>query len=183
LYDGTESARLPRVKLDGKQLPAEALTYSSGNLAFNKEIRGKQKIYHLAMQWHVFSLLYARSFLPAQLIRDVYLPVGNPETQWLYGLVRAGFALRVRVADGAMIRDHLIFVTTYNRASLPVPTGCSFQLSAPEETLATCSEDGFFAMRIVRKDGATTAPEAAAEVSIRLVRSVGPNLSGLESAV
>lgn len=40
--------------------------------------------------------LAAHDLLGEKFVRDIYLPVGNPETQWLYRTVHAGFALRLK---------------------------------------------------------------------------------------
>ena len=106
-------------------------------------------------------------FKTPALVRGIYLPVGNPETQWLYGLTHQGFALKV-VSSPALLAEHLVFVSVYNRASIPVLS--SITATEPEETLPPCPVDGFFAMRLVRKDGGTTAEAAKAEVAITLVR-------------
>ena len=38
-------------------------------------------------------MLRWRALLPSGLVRKIYLPVGNPETQWLYGVAFEGYQL------------------------------------------------------------------------------------------
>ena len=169
MFDGCEEARLPRIKLNGKLLKNYGeVDFTISKLQFNRELRAKQKFHHLAMQWHVMPMLRARKLLPVAMVRDVYLPVGNPETQWLYGIIFEKYALRVNVVP-FLLHDHLVFVTVYSRAS--IPTQPSITITKVVSTLHVSLEDGFWAMRIVRKDGACSAPEVKDLVSIAMVRS------------
>ena len=61
-----------------------------------------------------------------------------------------------------------MFVTVYNRASLP--TLPSLTVTTPDQTLPVCEEDGFFALRVVRKDGTRTAAEATGDMKVLLTR-------------
>jgi len=181
LFDGRDSAPLPFVKLDGKPLEqrtsssAEPISeqtrvvFEAGRLAFNASLAARQKFHHKAMQFHMHSMLALDgSALSSTFVRSIYLPVGNPETQWIYGLVHEGFALHVKTT-AALLKDHLVFCSVYNRASLP--TIPSITCDTPEYALPTCPCDGFFAVRIVRKDGATTQEAVKAEVAICLKRA------------
>ena len=61
-----------------------------------------------------------------------------------------------------MLRDHLVLATVYSRASLPTD---SFAVPAKA---APAAEDGFWALRIVRKDGAPAAADVLDEVAVSL---------------
>lgn len=169
LFDGRRSASLPQLRLEGRELgTGEPLSFHADKLAVNQHLRYKQKLFHLAVQWHSFSLLYARGLLPETTVKAVYLPVGNSETQWLWGVVRAGFMLDVTIAV-SVLAEHLVFVTVYNRASVPILY--SITCEKTRQLLPICEEDGSFAMRVVRKDGDTTAPAALDGVQLKLVRA------------
>jgi hypothetical protein len=59
------------------------------------------------MMDHMFAFVRGRGFpLPERFVTAVYLPVGNPNTQFLYGVARAGYALRFKVAP-AVLKEHL----------------------------------------------------------------------------
>jgi hypothetical protein len=50
----------------------------------------------LAMHQYVYPMLVLRRHLPAAFVHAEFLPVGNPETRYVYGACRAGHRLRVR---------------------------------------------------------------------------------------
>ena len=162
------AAPLPLVKLNGKLLSNTRVCFQSGCLNFNERLRENQSIMHLAIQWHVYTLLTMHDVLSSSFVRSIYLPVGNVETQWLYGPVHAGFAMQVQCSN-ELLCEHLIFVTVYNRASLPILS--SISIRATDQTLASCSEDGFFAIRLVRKDGASTTADTKSKVFVWLKRA------------
>jgi hypothetical protein len=161
------SAVLPRVRLDGEDV-AGSVEFSRDRLAFNYTLHKHEQPICWPLQWHVYPLLCCRDWLPPELVRRIYLPVGNPETQWLYGLVHEGFALHFDVAEH-VLTDHLVYCTVYDRASFPtLPCG---SVEKPVQTLEVCGEDGFWATRVVRKDGASTAEEVLAHIRVTLVRA------------
>lgn len=162
------SAPLPRVRLDGVEVGdgGAPVEFKRERLDFNFSLRRYESPLYWALQWHVYPLLCARELLPAALVRAVYLPVGNPETQWLYGPVHEGYALRFETS-AEVLAEHLVFCTVYDRASFPtLPCG---SIEMPSVTLDASLEDGFWAMRVVRKDGATTDPAVLARIAVSLV--------------
>ena len=49
---------------------------------------------------------------------DLLTALKSPETQWRYGVMLEGYALRPTAA-AILLNGHLVFVTVYDRASLP----------------------------------------------------------------
>ena len=172
IFDACKQALLPLVKLNGEFLDGTAGTaaFTRDKLAFNHELRAKQQLHHLAMQFHVLTMLRAQRWLPASMVHLVYLPVGNPETQWLYGLVLEGYALELRT-EASLLADHLVFVSVYNRAS--IPTQASVTVEATALTLQRAQEDGFWAVRIVRKDGRRSEPRVLKMIKVGCMRAQG----------
>jgi hypothetical protein len=169
IFGERTSVLLPRVRLNGQDV-AGRVEFARDRLAFNHTLRKYRHPIVWPLQWHVYPLLCCRTWLPPELVRRIYLPVGNPETQWLYGPVHEGFALHLVVAHH-VLTDHLVFCTVYDRASFPTLACGSVEKTV--QTLEVCGEDGFWAIRVVRKDGATTSEEVLAHISVTLVRTSG----------
>ncbi len=168
LFDGTKEATLPKIWMDGELLNKEPSTFSKDKLAFNYDLRKAQKAHHLALHFYIWPLLCFRRFFTEHFVRWQYLPVGNPETQWLYGPTFAGYALNFKV-DAEIHADHLVFCSVYSRASMPtLPCNEILEL---DQTLPTCDEDGYWAMRCVRKDGATTSEAVLEKIKVTLNRA------------
>jgi len=169
IFGERTSAVLPRVVLNGQDI-AGCVEFSRDRLAFNYTLRKHERPIFWPFQWHVYPMLCCRTWLPPELVRRIYLPVGNPETQWLYGPVHEGFALHFVIAEH-VLTDHLVFCTVYDRASFPtLPCG---SVEKPVQMLEVCGEDGFWATRVVRKDGATTSEQVLEHIRVTLVRAMG----------
>uniref|UniRef100_A0A7S4B1Z4 Uncharacterized protein n=1 Tax=Chrysotila carterae TaxID=13221 RepID=A0A7S4B1Z4_CHRCT len=170
LHGTTTNMSLPRVRVDGVELKPgrERVVFAkSENLAFNYLLREKQTLLHLALQWHVYTMLCCRLYLPASLVRTVYLPVGNPETQWLYGPIKAGYSLCFSL-QGSVLTEHLVFCTVYSRASMP--TQPCIEIKKTDALTEASREDGFWATRVVRMDGRATHPMVLDLISVSLVK-------------
>jgi len=169
LFDGCASATLPRVRMNGVEVTRGApVVFKRERLGFNARLKGAYETpLHWALQWHTYVLLCCRSMVSAEAVRAIYLPVGNPETQWLYGATQQGYSLRFEL-PASLLEEHLVFCSVYDRASFPLLP--SLQVERPSHTLPPCGEDGFWATRIVRKDGTATRPEVLPSVRVTLER-------------
>ena len=165
LFDGVKEVTLPKIWMDGELLNPEPTTFSKDKLAFNYELRAQEKKHHLALHYYMYTVLCFRRFFTEYFVRWQYLPVGNPETQWLYGPVFMDYALNFKI-DKTILEDHLVFCSVYSRASMPT-LPCN-ELLETETTLAACEEDGFWAMRCVRKDGGTTSEAVLEKIKVTL---------------
>ena len=77
-----------------------------------------------------------------------------------------GYDLALEV-DASVLEEHLVLCTTYSRASLPVACG----VGVDPKALIPCTEDGFWAVRVVRRDGRDTRP---VPVRAKLIHSRNP---------
>lgn len=93
---------------------------------------------------YVHPMLMLRRYLPAAMVRAEFLPVGNPATRYVFGPCHSGQRLEVRCAVGALA-THYIYLTVYDRASLPVLWGV--RLSAMPFSFVP-PHDGFYLVRL-----------------------------------
>jgi len=166
LFNGRTSAPLPRVWLDGALLTTESKLIRADQMDFNRILRARQQLVHLALQFYVFPLLCFRRFFSEAFVRAEYLPVPNPDTQWLYGPVFKGYALRFRIS-ATVLADHLVFCTVYSRGSMPVDRLHDMR---DGDEIEPADEDGFWALRCVRKDGGPTSPDVLPDINVSLHR-------------
>ena len=95
LHGGAASAPLPKVWVDGELQTTEDVVVAAADTDFNRILRSRQTLAHLALHFYVFPLLCFRNLFSDAVVRRAYLPVGNPATRWLYGPVFEGYALEV----------------------------------------------------------------------------------------
>lgn len=151
---GRDTAPLPHVRVDGNII-TKRTHISHESTDFYLALRDHATARHTAMMWHVHTLLQLRA-LDEGWVRAMFLPVGNPNTQWLYGTLKASCSLRVR-ASVDTLRHHLILTTVYSRSSMPLR---SSRVSFASQWSVPVAEDTFWTVRVVRKDGKATTEDA-----------------------
>jgi hypothetical protein len=93
---------------------------------------------------YVYPMLVLRRYLPAAVVRTEFLPVGNPATRYVFGPCHAGQQLQVK-CTAAALASHRVYLTVYDRASLPVLWGV--RLSALPFRFVP-PYDGFYLVRL-----------------------------------
>jgi hypothetical protein len=149
-YLTTDTIELPAVRIDGEDhLPARRV--GADALAVYDAVRGRRGLFYLCAHYYVFHVLDYRAWLPAAFVQREFLPVGNPQTQFRYGAVRAGQSIALRFSP-ALLSGHDVFFTLYNRYSFPV-TWCV--LTAARHDTGPVAAAGFYLVRIHRRSQQT----------------------------
>jgi hypothetical protein len=102
------------VRIVGRTISGEASRYQR----HLETIRNRDGLYCRLLHYHVFFYL-SRQEKSAAWLRQHFLPVGNPDTEWHYGHLAVGEKLRIRCND-AHRRAYNTYVCFYNWASFPV---------------------------------------------------------------
>jgi len=126
-YERRGEVELPAVSADG-QLVAAAQSIFIGTNDFYRDLFKRSSFFYLALHYYVFVLLRYRSFFPENFVRREFLPMGNPETQFVFGALRRNEQLLIRVEPQAFA-DWNVLLTVYNLASFPIQ---SEHLRTPE---------------------------------------------------
>lgn len=145
-YLTTDTIELPAVRVDGvDHLPARGV--GADALAVYDAVRGRRGLFYLCAHYYVFHVLDYRAWLPAAFVQREFLPVGNPQTQFRYGAVRAGQSIALRFSP-AVLSGYDVFYTLYNRYSFPV-TWCV--ITAAQHDTGPVEAAGFYLVRIHRR--------------------------------
>lgn len=149
MYDPQPGAVLPAVEVDGaaalqsKPLPQDPL-------GVFRTLAARRKPLHRLLQAHVLPLLHLRGLLGEARVRRIYLPVGNPETQFQYGTLRPGQRLKVE-PPADLPPGCGLYLCCYDRASFP-----TFFAAVPAAGLECppAAEAGSWLLRVVAgRDG------------------------------
>ena len=142
-YTWTDEPRLPAVWRDGEPLIAERPCSPDGP-AYMHGLVARESWFHRWTQRHMLYMLRHPGLFSAERIAAEYLPVGNPETTFRYGLREAGEALRVVVAPSLLERA-LAMLVCYDEASFPIEWQ---DLAAGETLLAPRDHAGHWLVRV-----------------------------------
>ena len=165
-YEPGERLRFPAIVVDGRQLVPEVEVPGNVN-AFYEDFHRRSNRFYICLQYYVYVAIRWQRILPAAWIKRELLPVGNPDTDFLYGIVEPGQALAFR-CDPQLWQSHRVYVTAYNLASFPM---LGFEVKEPVFTGPTFTQRGFYVVRVVRAT-ARVHGEAAGEAPAVEVCSV-----------
>jgi len=114
-----------------------------------------------ALAYHALQLLRYRRWLPRRLVERVLLPVGNPETRFVYGALAPGEILHVTPelvvgGDPEAVRGRDLYLTLYGPDSLP-RQWCRVDADGPGGHRASpLADGGFFVLRAHPRRPCTT---------------------------
>ncbi len=105
----------PAVQIDGHEYTSkcpireEYKSYTH----FLERIRDYRGTFYLFLHYYVFKLIAWREWLPESFVKKELLPVGNPETQFLYGPVRKDTPLTFTF-DPEVFNTAGVYMSLYN---------------------------------------------------------------------
>lgn len=144
LYNAHIPISLPAISVDNKervltrQLDTKPLLYP--DKIFNK--RGT--LYYIIHQY-VYLLMCNKIPETDAYVRKEYLPVGNPETLFKYGVIPKRKSIQIHLEQD-MLKNCLVYLTVYNLCSFPV---LSEQLLTEKYSSQVFPHAGTYLIRIV----------------------------------
>lgn len=141
-YDCHRLVQLPCVEVDGVETVA-ATAVSKDTNDFYQDLAHRSNLFYLCLHYYVAALLRYHKWLPQSFIEREYLPVGNPQTKFYYGFLRAGESLTITL-EPELLQMHTLYFTLYNRASFPI---LWYPLQDREHKSAPCQTDGTYLIR------------------------------------
>jgi hypothetical protein len=117
-YEWSADPRLPEIEIDGSRRISERPVPPNENDYLGR-ILNKNGVFYACLHYYVLEMLRLRRHLPESFVRREYLPVGNPETAFLYGHLGRGQCVEVTSSQG-IPEGHRLYLTIYNRSSFPV---------------------------------------------------------------
>jgi hypothetical protein len=144
-YHWHNPVELPTIQVDGQvALDSQTLAAPRTFNQFYRDLIQRQRWIHQCLNYYVYPLLQYRRWLPAKFVRDTFLPVPNPETQFLFGAMRPDQALAITAAD-ILLAHHDIFLSLYNRTCFPLDW---YAVTDPHQVTAPMPEKGIYILRI-----------------------------------
>jgi hypothetical protein len=142
-YRWSGPAELPAIEVDGVPT-VDSQEVPAGANDFYHDLAKRRSLLYTGMHSYIRTLLRYRRWLPRSFVEREYLPAGNPQTTFSYGLLEAGTRLTIRMHNG--LRDtHDAYFTGYNRASLPV---LWYPLTEREHVIAHVPVNGSYLIRV-----------------------------------
>ena len=160
LYHVAAEPRLPEVLVDGKPAIPSAPVEPRTN-EFYHELKGRRGPLYSWLHYYVWILL--RRGAPRSWVEPELLPMGNPETRFLYGPIERGESLEFTVSPETLA-DQDVYCTVYTRDSFPAEW---FRVDRSGFRSDPAAEPGFYLVRVHRK---RPAAGMAADDALRIER-------------
>lgn len=138
----------PAIEVDGAPFcPSQPLAPDTN--AFYRTLAGRSTLFYRALQYYVFVLLRFRHAVSPALLRREFLPVGNPNTQFVYGHHRAGQRIRIALDDALFARCYA-YLTIYEGGSFPL---AFHDLASARLVSAVAPRAGYYLLRLCARPG------------------------------
>jgi hypothetical protein len=146
-YHPQVSLQFPEIRIDNASMIPSKRGSPDAN-AFYSELRQRENIFYRSLQYYIYAMLRCRDWFSRDFVQREFLPVGNPETEFVFGPIRAGEPLILNF-DPRLFETTDIYVTIYSRCSFPIAW---FELTASSlREPCIAQEAGFYLMRMQKK--------------------------------
>ncbi|BAY67066.1 hypothetical protein NIES22_72100 (plasmid) [Calothrix brevissima NIES-22] len=135
---------LPAINVDGNQI---INTQSINNDDINdylKNLAERDNIFYRCLNYYIFTLLICQKWVPQKWVQKEYLPVGDTNNEFFYGVIYQGYSLNFQI-NPLLLNNYDIYLTIYNRSSFPV---IWYQIKEAKHTTSIVEKDGFYLIRL-----------------------------------
>ncbi|MGF1542446.1 MAG: DUF6208 family protein [Pleurocapsa sp.] len=161
-YNRLDNLNYPAVKVDDRIFVESCHIPNNVNDYYHTLIERKNWFYS-SLHYYIFTILKLRKWLPKSFVDREYLPVGAPDTYFVYNYLACGQALKFNI-EPTVINNFDIYFTLYDRSSLPL-SWCVIE--TPEYSLPAATTNGFYLLRIRPKPEIKTRSSAIASKLIQ----------------
>lgn len=144
-YDTTETIVLPQIKIDGKKSIPQIEAKVSNE--FYKSLIKRNNIFYKFLHYYMYHLIEYKKWFPKRFVESEFLPMGNPETKFYYGIFRKGQSLGLKIKYD-LLKEYTVGLALLVRESFPVEW---YNIKDEEKTISNIPYDGFYVIRIHAK--------------------------------
>ena len=142
-YGLSATPQMPHVCVDDSFMIDGVNTPLETNQVY-ADLIDRSGFYYHCLHYYIFNLLRFRSLFSPSFVRREFLPVGDPDTLFCYGIIQKRHCLQVSL-NAELFAGYRVFLTVYNRASLPF---LSIELNSEHWQSGSLPFDGFYLFRI-----------------------------------
>lgn len=157
-YQWHDPIQLPSIQVDQQlALGAQLLAAPPDFNQFYRDLSHRRGWLYSSLNFYVYPLLRYQQWLPARFVKQTFLPVPNPETQFYYGALETGEALQLK-ATPELLATHSLFLSLYSRDCFPLDW---YAVTTTEHTTQPLPEKGVYILRIHPQRPGLSVPDQA----------------------
>lgn len=146
-YNWYDQVILPAINVDSNlMINMESVNVSNVNNHIPTLIT-QDNIFYRFLNYYIFTLLLCQKWLPKEWVRKEYLPVGDTNNEFIYGLIYKNYSLSLKL-NSLLLANYDVYLTIYNRSSLPI-TFC--KINTEKYITTVIDTDGFYLFRLRSK--------------------------------
>ncbi|NEO56676.1 MAG: hypothetical protein F6K54_28535 [Okeania sp. SIO3B5] len=146
-YNWYNEVNLPAVKVDSNLIiNAESVDGNNVNNYF-QNLTARDNLFYRSLNYYIFTILVCQERLPQEWVRKEYLPVGDPNNEFIYGFIYKNYSLSLKL-NSLLLANYDVYLTIYNRSSLPIIYS---QINSEKYTSPVIETDGFYLLRLRSK--------------------------------
>lgn len=154
-YQWSDPIQLPAIQVDGElALASQPLAAPPDFNRFYRDLIHRRAWIHGWMNFYVYPLLRYQRWLPQAFVKDTFLPVPNPETQFYYGAVNQGETVTLD-CDPSLLTTHHLFFSVYSRDCFPLDW---YPITTSHHVTQPWPEKGAYILRVHPKDRQNLQP-------------------------
>lgn len=170
-YQRSENIAMPALKIDDK-LVTEALPIQENINQFYSNLIQRKNWFYLSLHYYIYTLLKLKKYLPEKFVAQEYLPVGAPDTKFVYNYLDKNQNLIIEIAP-QILANYQVYFTLYDRSSFPLSSAI---LSKEKFHYAAMETNGYYLLRIRPKQKNPSVPEFKFNVLINEPNSLEQTL-------
>jgi len=141
-YLFNDQVTFPRIVIDD-QAEINSLDYRVDINRLSNVSKYKHKIF-LWMHYYMYHLIKYREFFPKKFVKKEFLPVGNPETEFYFGIFEKSDSLSLNCSN-KLFENYLVYLCLLNRYSFPEKW---MQIIDEKTEMLHLGYDGFYLIRV-----------------------------------
>ncbi|NEQ65431.1 MAG: hypothetical protein F6K21_08025 [Symploca sp. SIO2D2] len=147
-YHWSETVEFPAIKADGVEVVAAQTIEAPANINnFYYDLIKRKNLIHICLNYYVFNLLRFKQWLPQDFVKQVFLPVPNPETKFYFGAIKIGEVLQFKL-DALLLKNYDVYFSLYSRECFPIEW---YPITEQKHTTSIRQENCLYVVRIHQK--------------------------------
>ncbi len=139
--------QLPQVTADGREV-LKPIPVSRDTNRFFETFMEREKPIYTVFHYYTYVLLKFKDMLPQNFVRWEYLPVGNPDTYFIYGSMEQSQRLTFNIPE--LIKEKCaIYYNYYTLSSFPITYG---EITHTTQITESAQRRGTYLVRVVPKE-------------------------------
>ena len=166
IYEASFPIQLPNVVVDHNKTVIRKRKLVNMPSFYPKKIFNRKSLFYSSIHAYIHLAMLKEIDKGQLFVQNEYLPVGNPETLFKYGIIEKGCILQIQVNE-EILNNCLVYITRYNYSSFPI---YSRKIISKDLSIDDLPYGSTYLLRIIRLNTRITESEIYSRLLIQVER-------------